>query len=417
MRRLGYDAARLGTALAGQIPAQVRLVSLGGPQPYAIKQSFEPRDHSEDGFISRIHVAYDLAGERPVALKEITLLSGSDQGRLVRLFAREASALRRAGQCRNLPRLHVFRALPEVGTIWIAMDYIRGRTVEDMFVQSEGVPPDRDGIRRALSIAIDVCRALRALHGRDIAHRDVSGENIVVDRDRAVLVDLGLGVTPRADVIGSREGTPTYRATEQTSKQRATFDLPGPATDVRGLGAVLYHLLTATALPTSPAPDEPVAMPHEHNPAIPPELAVLVMEMLAADPRKRPSARRVQRRLEDIHHRLRDLTVQTERGRQPNAAAPSSSASRRAALPRSGGGGGTIDPDLRTMYNDSAPAAPAPRAELPPLVGRGPTPLSVEERRRARLSLYVAAGAIATALIVATALMFLGPGHLLVLRG
>jgi len=415
MGRFGYDAARRD-ARTGHVPARARLVSLGDPHAYAIKQSFEPRDHADDGFISRVHVAYDLAGERPVALKEITLLPGSDRGRLIRLFAREASALRRASRCRNLPRLHAFRVLPGEGTVWIAMDYIRGQTVDDMFIQSDGVPPGRDGIRHALAIAIDVCRALRALHGRDIAHRDVTAENIVVDRTRAVLVDLGLGVTPRADVIGSREGTPTYRATEQTSKQRATFDLPGPATDVRGLGAVLYHLLTATALPISPAPDEPVAVPRARNPAIPVDLSALVMEMLATDPRKRPSARRVQRRLEDIHHRLRDLTIQT--GRRPDAVGLAPPASPGAARSRlaDGRNGHGHDLNLRAMYNDGAPPAPAPRPCLPPLVECGASPPSVEERRRARFSLY-AAGVIAAILIAAATLMLLWPGHLPILHG
>lgn len=82
-----------------------------------------------------------------------------------------------------------------------------------------------------------MCSALRYLHTRGYLHLDVKPSNIISAGGRAQLIDLG--ITRRIGQVPPRSGTPAYMAPEQVLGGVLT-----PATDVWGLGLVLYHAAT-----------------------------------------------------------------------------------------------------------------------------------------------------------------------------
>ena len=153
---------------------------------------------------------------------------------------------------------------------------------------------------RARSAFAQLASALAALHTAGKVHRDVKPSNVMVTReDRVVLLDLGLVTDVMAhDLAGGRHivGTPGYMAPEQ-----ATLDDVGPPADMYAVGVMLYEMLTGR-LPFSSDPQRILldklspASPAEPR-GVPRDLAALAALLLHRDPKARPTARDLLRRL------------------------------------------------------------------------------------------------------------------------
>ena len=141
----------------------------------------------------------------------------------------------------NLVRIHDL-AIHE-GRPFLVLDHIRGRNLRQYAAQNPGSAE----IARLLA---QVAGALAHVHSRGVAHLDLKPQNIVVsEQGQAKLLDFGL--SRLKDVWKSENdpvagGTPSYMAPEQARAIVAgTNDVePGPASDIFGLGAVLYFMLT-----------------------------------------------------------------------------------------------------------------------------------------------------------------------------
>lgn len=145
----------------------------------------------------------------------------------------------------------------------------------------------------ASRVARDVARALAALHGHGLLHRDVKPENVVVSPEGlARLIDLGIAKDPFATALtapGQLVGTAEYMAPEQW-----TGGALDARTDVFGLGATLYFALCGRA-PFSGGLDEvmeaattgDLVAPRELAPDCPADLERLVLHMLDPEPRFR----------------------------------------------------------------------------------------------------------------------------------
>jgi WD40 repeat protein len=103
--------------------------------------------------------------------------------------------------------------------------------------------------RRSARLVMTVARAIHHAHGRGILHRDLKPSNILIDEcGQPQVADFGLA--RRVDVdsdlthTGIVLGTPAYMAPEQADGRKGTI---ATATDVHGLGAILYFLLTGRA--------------------------------------------------------------------------------------------------------------------------------------------------------------------------
>ncbi|TMQ62915.1 MAG: tetratricopeptide repeat protein, partial [Candidatus Eisenbacteria bacterium] len=187
------------------------------------------------GGMGSVWRAEDTLLGRPVALKLLAEeLAGSEKAR--RRFLREA----RAASSLDHPCVATVYGSGEVGDlVYIALALVDGETVADCAARQ---PFELgQGVRLGLAVA----ETLGHAHGRGVIHRDVTGRNIMIDRDgRVFVLDFGLAFMTDLSRLTSHEtnlGTAAYMAPEIALGHDAD-----PRTDLYGLGVVLYEALTGT---------------------------------------------------------------------------------------------------------------------------------------------------------------------------
>ncbi|MGL4549648.1 MAG: protein kinase domain-containing protein, partial [Gemmataceae bacterium] len=156
----------------------------------------------------------------------------------------------------------------------------------------------------AAALVATLAAAVEYAHRQGIIHRDLKPANVLLGEDGTPFVtDFGLAREAHASGLtldGAAVGTPAYMAPEQASGRHEAV---GPHTDVFGLGAILFQLLTGR--PPYPGPDVRATLMQaergrvppvrEVNPAVPPALARVVDRALAPDVGRRyPSAARLE---------------------------------------------------------------------------------------------------------------------------
>ncbi|MBN9517696.1 serine/threonine protein kinase [bacterium] len=193
-------------------------------------------------------------------------------------FRREVEAMARLRH----PNVARIRAVPPAADVpYFVMDWYPGGTLADR--------PDRyaRNPEGAARVAAAVARAVHHAHERGVLHRDLKPSNILLDADgRPHVADFGLavlaGAGEAADPVPA--GTPAYMAPEQLAGETTV------RSDVHGLGAVLYALLTGgppyphadPAVPAAGAGQPPP--PRAINPAVDADLDAVCRKCLAPDP-------------------------------------------------------------------------------------------------------------------------------------
>jgi len=364
-------------------------------------------------FAVRLYEAWDPLLQRQVALKEAIAFQHNKRGQDFLAHARdEARLLAKVGEQRNLPI--IYDVVEEENRVWLVMEFVKGSTLSDLCIRPDARPPSQEGIVAILDIILDVCRALQVLHRNHIGHRDVSPSNIIVGKRGAKLVDVGLAVWPSRRAYqawDAGEGTRGYRAPEQTA-WRGPLTIPGRASDVYSLGALLYRLLTASPLPPLPPGASP-PLPSTLNPAVSPVLDELVVAALAHNPKDRPKLNTLYRKLRSAQTALREVSpapVETIPAIESDAAATAQektiSVGEQKEPPL-----GIQDVPLGEAYNEGLPKPPSlPAAPPPPKIPTAAMPTSAE-RARARQMLTIVVGVIVACLMtvagcVALAILF-----------
>lgn len=122
------------------------------------------------------------------------------------------------------------------GVPFLVMEYVHGETLQEYAQRVKPGPTD------CIRILRQIGEGLQAAHDQDFLHLDLKPGNVMVTDDgQAKVIDFGLARSTDAIEVGESSGTPCYVAPERARGQE---NLVGRATDVFGLGGVLYYLLT-----------------------------------------------------------------------------------------------------------------------------------------------------------------------------
>src|SRR5215471_4885564 len=227
---------------------------------------------------------------RIVALKVISLGQWASKAHLKR-FRLEAEA---AAKLEHPGIVPIHEVGERDGSCYFSMKFVEGGQLDEV-ARREPMP-----IRRAAELIAKVARTVHYAHEHGILHRDIKPGNILLDQEgEAHLTDFGLArlvesessVTHTLDVLG----TPSYMAPEQAMGNNAAISR---VTDVYGLGAVLYQLLTAQPPFAGGATYETIKLvldteprqPRLVNPKVDRDLSTICLKCLEKDSRRRYSS-------------------------------------------------------------------------------------------------------------------------------
>jgi len=246
------------------------------------------------GGMGVVYAAVDPASGRRVAIKVVR--SGRAGPKLHKRFGREAEALARV---EHPGVVQVFEVgVDPQGSPYLVLEWVEGTSLQRRLSLGGALSVD-DAVERVSRL----CEAVEACHQAGVLHRDLKPDNVLVAADGTLkLTDFGLArdVDPslsrtQLTETGKFLGTPGYWAPEQAMGQ---LDRVGVRSDVYGLGATLFALLTGEPPQGGTTMAEILDMvteerpaPSTLNPVVPRWLDVVVGRALAIRPEDRfPSA-------------------------------------------------------------------------------------------------------------------------------
>jgi serine/threonine-protein kinase len=264
--------------------------------------------------MATIYKAFDLKENHLVALKVPHMQYESDVSFFSR-FQREAEI----GRILHHPNiLKFYEPDPSQSRPYIVMELLEGRTLAQVLNEVKPFPIDD-----ALRIAAHIAGALAHMHEKNVVHRDLKPQNVMICKDGSLrIMDFGIARATdmrRLTFVGFTPamGTPDYMAPEQVKGRRGDN-----RTDIYSLGAMLYEMVTGKLPFEADNPfmvmnarvtGDPKA-PRKVNPAVPVEVEELILHAMERDPRKRfQTALEMKAQLEDTslvkvtgrHHHLR----------------------------------------------------------------------------------------------------------------
>ena len=224
---------------------------------------------------------------RTVALKVIGLGQWATKAHLKR-FRREAEAAASLDHPCIVP---IYEVGERDGSCYFSMKFIEGGQLDEVIRRTPM------SIRQAAELIAKVARTVHYAHEHGILHRDIKPGNILLDaKGEPHLTDFGLARLLESESTITRTlevmGTPSYMAPEQASGE--TSELTS-ATDVYGLGAVLYQLLTGHPPFAGGTTYETIKLvleteprqPRLLNPKIDRDLSTICLKCLEKDPTRR----------------------------------------------------------------------------------------------------------------------------------
>ena len=250
----------------------------------ALSDRFEILGEAGRGGMGVVYRVHDRETDEVVALKALRPELAADTGLLER-FKRELRLARRITH-RNVCRVYELHRTPAM--CFVTMEFVDGESLRSL-LQRRGLLKVEEGI----TIALQICAALREAHHHGIVHRDLKPENVMLDRSGTIKVmDFGIArsLTTATTFTAGTLGTPAYMAPEQ-----ATGHPVDHRTDIYSLGLVLYEAFTGVAAFTADTlmalawkqVHETPTHPRELEPSLSPILEKAILKCLEKDPNQR----------------------------------------------------------------------------------------------------------------------------------
>src|SRR6266498_5283512 len=296
----GFGLSTQGAAKAGSakvddlVPDRVPLADRNKkserPKTFADFGDYELLEVIGRGGQGVVYRARQKSLNRTVALKVIGLGHWATDAHLKR-FRREAEAAASLDHSGIVP---IYEVGERDGSCYFSMKLVEGGQL-DAVVKREPMP-----IRQAVELIAKVARTVHYAHEHGILHRDIKPGNILLDQKGGPhLTDFGLArlIETESTVTRTMEvlGTPSYMAPEQAVGNNAAVS---SVTDVYGLGAVLYQLLTGHPPFAGGTTYETIKLlldteprqPRLLNPKVDRDLNTICLKCLEKDPQRRYSS-------------------------------------------------------------------------------------------------------------------------------
>ncbi len=263
---------------------------LGTHVAQVLSANYELEDEVGRGGMGIVYCARDRRLKREIAIKVLPP-ELSFRADIRQRFLREAET---AAQLNHPNIVPIYTVEEKDNLVYFVMAYIKGDNLGVRLQQHGPMPPVE--VRRILR---EVAEALAYAHNRNVIHRDIKPDNIIIDEEtgRAMVTDFGIAraLTDTGDsrltATGMAIGTPAYMSPEQSAGDKA---IDGRS-DLYSLGVVGYQMLCGqTPFVASNTPsmlvkhlsERPIPV-DERWPDLPPDLSRAVMMCLEKDPADR----------------------------------------------------------------------------------------------------------------------------------
>jgi serine/threonine-protein kinase len=276
-------------------PKKKKNITIDLPKPPAVGETFAGRYQLQaligEGGSASVYRAMDLELNELVAIKLFAPATAAEAETMVARFKLELS-LSRSLSHPNIIRL--FDLGSQGQWRYLTMELLEGKDLWTILEERRAPMPIAEGLR----YLEQVCAGLQVAHERGVVHRDIKPHNLFVTTTGEVKVmDFGIARkmnAPGVTVMGTIAGTPEYMSPEQING----FSDVNYATDLYALGVTAYQIFThqlpfthpeLTRLLIAHATETPPS-PSARNPAIPPDLELVMMRLLEKRPEDRPSS-------------------------------------------------------------------------------------------------------------------------------
>ena len=238
------------------------------------------------GGMGDVYKAHDRRLDRIVAIKVLKSEYNEDDN-FIRKFRRESLAAASISHPNIVSIYDVgMETIADEDVYYIVMEYIDGKTLKEL-IREEGVLSQN----QALNYLIQIAEALKIAHNKNIIHRDIKSQNIMVTRDNRVKVtDFGIARmagNATMTVTNAVMGSVHYFSPEQARGQKVDA-----RSDIYSMGIVLYEMLTGDVPFDSENPitvalmhvQNEMPMPSEKNPRVSPEVDMVFKHMTEKKP-------------------------------------------------------------------------------------------------------------------------------------
>ncbi len=276
LRRSGLKVEETGEYFSRTETLEIPLRAL--PRGSTFAGRYEIIEELGRGGMGQVYRATDKKIGEDVALKLLSPAIAGDKQTLER-FRNELKFARKIAQ-RNVCRM--FDLNEEEGMPFITMEYVPGDDLKSLLKKTGQLT-----IKKAISIASQVCEGLAEAHRLGVVHRDLKPQNIMIDKEgNARIMDFGIARSMKMKGIteaGTVFGTPEYMSPEQVEGKEVD-----QRSDIYSLGVILFAMVTGRVpfkgdTPLTVAIKHKVEKPPEprkFNPQIPEDLSRVILKCM-----------------------------------------------------------------------------------------------------------------------------------------